>query len=81
MKKRNSIYIFIFLVILLIIVIVVIDKRDNKKKPTNLFDTLNISSLGVSTSIFINNLNGLLSLPRNTVATSFSKETAFVSML
>lgn len=36
------VYSLVAIVILLIIVIVVIDKRDNKKKPTNLFDTLNM---------------------------------------
>lgn len=49
------VYGLIALVIILIIVIVVIDKRDSKKKPQNLFDTLNMKIIADPNTINIEN--------------------------
>lgn len=48
-KELFFVYALIALVIVLIIVIIIIDKRESKKKPKNLFDTLNMKIIQTDT--------------------------------
>lgn len=52
------VYGLIALVIILIIVIVIIDKRESKKKPKNLFDTLNMKIISDVNKLTPENKNG-----------------------
>lgn len=45
------VYALIFLVIMLIIVIIILDKKESKKEPKNLFDTLNMKIIADPTEI------------------------------